>query len=192
MPKRRGFSELRRPDWSFKGRMPKFGSTMSRGSLALCVMHRSPSRWPNWNSVGTCLGFLAYMLPRRMARSPNSAALDAVIGSGDPVRAGRPGRETSRQRSSIEIGPIAERVRAVAQNRQRALMSSAPHSAETSFAAWRKVSDLPQTAVSGSGYLYLGVSKFLICVASASTAKGLVRICIPWARCPFPITAFSA
>jgi hypothetical protein len=57
MPKRRGFSELRRPDWSFKGRMPTFGSTMSRGSLALCVMHHSPSRWPNWNSRAY-LGFL--------------------------------------------------------------------------------------------------------------------------------------
>jgi hypothetical protein len=43
-----------------------------------------------------------------------------------------------------------------------------------------------------SGYLYLDASKFLIRVASASTAKGLVRICMPWARCPFPITAFSA
>jgi hypothetical protein len=41
-------------------------------------------------------------------------------------------------------------------------------------------------------YLHPDASKFLIRVASASTAKGLVRICMPWARCPFPITAFSA
>jgi hypothetical protein len=44
------FSKQRRPDWSFEGRMPTFGSTMSRGSLALWKMHHFPSRWPNWNS----------------------------------------------------------------------------------------------------------------------------------------------
>jgi hypothetical protein len=104
MPKRRGFSELRRPDWSFKGRMPKFGSTMSRGSLALCVMHHSPSRWPNWNSGGTCLGFLAFMPPRRMARSPKSAVLDALIGSRWPSSSRRTRSETSRHRSRSRLG----------------------------------------------------------------------------------------
>ena len=49
MPKRGGFSRLRRPDWSFRGHMPTFGSTISLGSSALYVMHHSPCRWPNRN-----------------------------------------------------------------------------------------------------------------------------------------------
>ena len=47
MPKRGGFSRLRGRDWSFRGHMPTFGSTISLGSSALYVMHHSPCRWPN-------------------------------------------------------------------------------------------------------------------------------------------------
>jgi hypothetical protein len=49
MPKRGGFSRLRRRDWSFRGHMPTFGSTISLGSSASYVMHHSPCRWPNRN-----------------------------------------------------------------------------------------------------------------------------------------------
>ncbi len=34
--------------------------------------------------------------------------------------------------------------------------------------------------------------RFLIRLASASSANGLVMTCMPWSRCPLPTTAFSA
>jgi hypothetical protein len=47
MPKRGGFSRLRRRGWSFGGHMPTFRSTILLGSSASYVMHHSPCRRPN-------------------------------------------------------------------------------------------------------------------------------------------------